>query len=313
MIAALCIVFLAWFTMKFYMDNSNDSETDAYVNALSVSATARTVAVDGTGHYAGFAPYFIRPFTAALEPITGAYKIRGFVFARVVLGLALYALAYAWNRRLGIGWLTSLVGLMLLSTSVAFAQLARGWELEKFIEPVLFLVAGLAVWNRHYLVLLATAALAAANRETGIFVPLVALAGVAEQSSGLRSAIQSWRVWACAIISVLEVVLLSRVIPPETVLAWTSDVSVERLVYVIGGLCLLPLLAVIWVGSAPPGLRRLFYLVAPVWIALVLTTDRLEQGAALLAPLALLFVPVTLVGVEQLVGKPRERYAARRR
>ena len=41
-------MFLAWFTMKFYMDNSNDSETDAYVNALSVSASGLTVAADAT-------------------------------------------------------------------------------------------------------------------------------------------------------------------------------------------------------------------------------------------------------------------------
>ena len=29
--AALSVVFLAWFSMKFYMDTSNDSETEAYV------------------------------------------------------------------------------------------------------------------------------------------------------------------------------------------------------------------------------------------------------------------------------------------
>ncbi len=303
-------MFLAWFTMKFYMDNSNDSETEAYVNDLAVSASAWTVAADATGHYTALGPYFLLPFTAALEPVTGAYKIRGFVFARLVLGTALYGFAYVWYRRLGLSWLTALVGLMVLSTSLAFAELSRGWELDKYIEPVLFLVAGLAAWNRACVLLLGAAALAAANRETGIFVPLVALAGLAEQPGGLRSAIKSRQVWACVMICVLEVSVFRRVVPPETVLAWTTDVNLERLVYVTGGLCLAPLLAVLWVRSAPPSVRRLFLLVAPLWVALVLTTDRLEQGAALLAPLALLFIPVTLAGVEHLVQESWARSGA---
>jgi len=38
----------------------------------------------------------------------------------------------------------------------------------------------------------------------------------------------------------------------------------------------------------------------------VLATDTLEQGALLLTLMALVFVPVTLLGVEQLVQAPRE-------
>ena len=178
-------------------------------------------------------------------------------------------------------------------------------ELDKFIEPILFLVAGLAAWNRARVLLLAAAALAAVNRETGIFVPLVALAGLAEHAGGLRTASKSWLVWACAVMCVPVVVLLRRVVAPQTVLAWATDVNMERLVYVTGGLCLAPLLAAVWAHSAPLGLRRLFYLVAPLWVAFVLVTDRLEQGAVLLAPLALLFIPVTLAGVEQLSPEPR--------
>src|SRR5258708_6527446 len=63
LIIALSIVGLAWFSMKFYMDNSNDSETEAYVGALTASATQGTLSVDATGHYAALAPYVLWPFT----------------------------------------------------------------------------------------------------------------------------------------------------------------------------------------------------------------------------------------------------------
>lgn len=300
LIAAACIVFLAWFSMKFYMDNSNDSETEAYARALMSSAAQGTVTTDGTGHYVALAPFVLWPFAAALQVVTGAYLIRGFVFARFFMGLVLYAAAYAWYRRLGLGWFTSLVGLMLLSTSVAFALLDHGWELDKVIEPALFLLAAIAAWNRRPFALVVLAVLAAANRETGAFVVLVALAGWARRPGGLGSALKQWPVWACAIVCAAEVAWLRRF----DVAIVSSDVSVERLVTVIGGFCLLPVLGLAWLQAAPLAVRRLVYLLVPIWMVFILATDHLSQGAVLFTPLALLFVPLTLGGVEQLVRTP---------
>src|SRR5260370_40428091 len=99
LIIVFSVVGLAWFSMKFYMDNSNDSETEAYVGALIASATQGTISVDATGHYAALAPYVLWPFTTLLQPVTGAYQIRGYVFARLFLGAVLFAAAYVWCRR----------------------------------------------------------------------------------------------------------------------------------------------------------------------------------------------------------------------
>jgi hypothetical protein len=122
-ITVLGIAFLAWFSMKFHMDSASDSETEAYVGALIATARHGGIAADAAGQYAALAPYVMWPFTATLQQITGAYQIRGLVFALLILGGALYGTAYAWYRRLGLGWLTSLFGLVVLSTSVAFTML----------------------------------------------------------------------------------------------------------------------------------------------------------------------------------------------
>lgn len=296
--------------MKFYMDTSNDSETEAYIRALTTSATHGTIAADARGHYTAVAPYVLWPFTATLQRVTAGYEIRGFVFARLFLGTALYAAAYAWYRRIGLGWLTSLFGLILLSTSSAFALLISGWELDKVIEPALFLLAAVAAWNRRFVAVLGIAALAAANRETGVFVPLVALAGLAQQAGGLRTAIKRWPVWACAIVCAAEVAGFRLFVPTPTVVV-LDDLRLDRLVFVIGGMCLIPLLAVAWVRTAPLALRRLFYLIGPAWVVLVLGIDRLDQGALLLTPLALVFIPVTLAAVEQALRAPTELSAPR--
>jgi len=307
LIAAACIAFLAWFSMKFHMDNSNDSETDAYVSGMIASAAHGTLSADATGHYTALAPYVLWPFTAALQPFTGAYQIRGFVLAYVALGLVLYTAAFLWYRRLGLGWLTSLLGLILLSTCLLFALLFRGWELDKLIEPALFLLGALAAWHRRSVALLVIAALAAANRESGVFFPLVVLAGLARQSGGLRAAIHQWPVWACLLICVAEAGWLRRIGPTPTVPPW-ADLTIERLVYVAGGLCFVPVLAAAWVRTASLEVKRLFWLLAPAWVVYELSTDWLVNGAVLLTPLALLFVPVALAGIEQVVPVvPAER------
>jgi len=297
-IVVLAIAFLAWFGMRFHMDTANDSQTNAYVDSLLASVRNRTLAADGTGHYSLLAALFVFPIGSALERVTGAYQIRGLVSALLLLSVALYAAAYSWYRRVGLGWFTSLIGLAILSTSVAFATQIRGWEIDKLIEPTLFLVAALAAWDEHYLLVVAIAALAVMNRETGAFVPLVALAAVAQRQGGFRAALTAWPVWACAIVCLVEVALFRQVGPAPTVKRFWPDLNLERLAYLTGGLCLTPLLALAWFSSAPSGLKQLF-LLAPIWVVFVLATDQLEQGLVLIAPLALLFVPITLAGVEQ--------------
>jgi hypothetical protein len=292
--------------MKFYMDTSNDSETEAYVAALTASVAHGTIATDARGHYTALAPYVLAPFTATLQRLTAGYVIRGFVFARLFVGLVLNAAAYAWYRRIGLGWLTCLVGLMVLSTSFGFALLMNGWELDKMIEPALFLVASVAAWNGRYRAVVPIAALAAANRETGVFVPLVAAAALARQHGELRSALTRWPVMACLGVCLAEVILFRLTGPPPPSVAWLLDLKLDRLVFVSGGLCLMPVLAVAFARAAPLDLRRLFLLIAPAWVALVLGIDRLDLGALLLTPLALVFVPVTLAGVERALQAPRQ-------
>jgi hypothetical protein len=274
--------------MKLHMDTSNDSETEAYVGSLLANAAAGTISADDTGHYAALAPYFILPIAQLLQALTGAYLIRGLVVAILVLALAMFSTAYWWYRTLGLAWFTSLVGLVLLSTSTAFAMQTRGWELDKLIEPVLFLLGALAAWHRRWLVYLAFAVLAAANRDTGLLIVLIPLA-----VAGPR-----WPFFASALICGAEVVFLRMVGPQPSIPPW--DVVYE-LVNSVGGLCLLPLLALFLGQSAPRPIRRLLFWITPIWFVFVLATDTFAQGAVLLTPAALVWLPVTLLAIEQAV------------
>jgi hypothetical protein len=239
----------------------------------------------------------------------------------VGLSLLLYGLSYTWCAELGLRWPTRLLGLALLSVSVAFALLIRGWEIDKLIEACLFLLAALCAWRQRFVAFVVIAALAAANRETGVFMPLVAAAAVMDQHdnaqalqrsardpaagtaatgwvTAARAAASHWSVWVSAVVCLAEVVWLRSLLPPPAVRPWV-DLSLARLIYVGGGLCVLPVLAVAWRSAASTGLRWLLYVLSPVWLVFVLATDQLEQGMLLLALLALVWLPISLAGLEQ--------------
>ncbi len=304
--SAACVVFLAWFVMRFYMDTANDSDTLAYAALLFANAFRGAATVDGTGHPTLLAQYLFALFAQVLQPITGAYLIRAFVGAQVVIDLALFAAAYGWYRRLGLTWLTSLLGLNVLSICVAFARQSDGWELDKMLEPALYVLAAIAVWDRRYVAFVGLAALAAVNRETGVCVPLIALAGARSNSE----ASPRWLKWVSTFVSLAIVVAVRLAYPQPAVVPGTAlanNLAFERVVDVVGGFCLVPLFALAWVRSAAPLLRRLALVMAPVWLVWVLAADSLEQGARLLGLVALLFLPLTLQGVEWAVARPAAR------
>ncbi|HEY2595171.1 MAG TPA: hypothetical protein VGK33_14860, partial [Chloroflexota bacterium] len=308
-IAAACVAFCGWFLMKFHMDNANDSETQAYVASLLASVTSGSLSTDATGQYAGLAPYAVWPLATLLQPLTGAYLIRSLVFALLAIGVALNAAAYAWLRTLGVGWFTSLVGLVLLSTSAAFAMQLRGWELDKLLEPVLFLLAALAAWRRRWPLYVLFAVLAAANRETGIFAPFVALVAADPPVNAVLTLVRRPAFWVALALCTLAVVLLRQIGPSPRVIPWAYATS-ARFINILGGLCLLPVLALALGNAAPIGLRWLLYGVSIVWVVVVLATEQVDQGVLYLAPLAVVWLPVSLLGVEALIRAPPHRVAA---
>lgn len=304
-IAVAAVVFCGWFLMKFHMDTSNDSETQSYVNGLLASATHMTLATDATGQYTALAPYVMWPFAANLQLITGAYLIRGLVFALLVLGIAFCGAAYAWWRALGLAHETALIGLVLLSTSAAFALEIRGWEIDKLLEPVLFLAAALSAYHRRYVVFVLAAVLAAGNAETGLFAPFLVLLAPRDRGTW-------WFLGLTLAVCASEVLLLQRLAPPIHIPLWI-DASPHQLVNIVGGLCLLPAIALACGRATPAGLRLLLYTVVPIWVLFVLATHRLDQGAAFLTPLAVVWLPATLLELELLVrsSAPGRRAVAR--
>jgi hypothetical protein len=231
------------------------------------------------------------------------------VFCLLTLSTTMCAAAYGWWRSVGLSTPSSLLGLVLLSTSAAFALEIRGWEIDKLLEPTLFVLAALAVRHRRYTLFVVLAVLAAANAETGIFAPFLAVLAPPERK-------RWWAMAVALIVCAIAVLGLLSVAPPTHIPLWI-DTGPNQLVNIAGGLCLLPVIALACGRSARNGMGWLLYGVVPVWVLFVLATHRLDQGAAFLGPLAVVWLPVTLLEAEAVirassprlvsVGRPGER------
>src|SRR5438445_6829856 len=82
-----CVVFFAWFAMRFFMDTANDSETLAYSALLFANAFRGGASVDGTGHATLFAQYVLALFAQILQPITVTYYIHAHVTGQLACDL----------------------------------------------------------------------------------------------------------------------------------------------------------------------------------------------------------------------------------
>jgi hypothetical protein len=298
MIVVFVVLFLSWFLMRFFMDNANDSETMAYSAVLYSAPFRSATAVDGTGHATLLAQYIVALFNLVLQPVTRLYLIRALVAAQIVIGICLFASAYIWYRRVGLSFFSSLLGLLILSVCVAFARQVRGWELDKLLEPTLYLVAAIAAWDSRKVLFVTATALAALNRETGVLVPLLPLA-IHSRYSKSRGRLHVWAAAAIALAAVGSIRILSTrptTGPPATLV---GNLSPDQLVYVAGGLCLMPLLALASLPAASGVLSRLLLVPCAVWIAWILVAERLDQGALLLGPVALVFIPMVLKAIQQ--------------
>ena len=72
---------------------------------------------------------------------------------------------------------------------------------------------------------------------------------------------------------------------------------------------LLPIAALLSLKDADPFLRRLFWLVVPLWFAIHIWAARLGEGIMYLAPTTIIIVPLVLQGLERRLTPAEPRAA----
>ncbi|MBI2756382.1 MAG: hypothetical protein HYX52_06715 [Chloroflexi bacterium] len=306
----LLILFLTWFATSSFTDYSNDSEVEAYSQALYAAVSSgRVLQADGWSALSDVLAWL--PMAAIRIAGSGAYLGKGFFAMRFFQCLVIFGLGNLYYRALGIRWGTRMAGLALLAWAIAYASYERGWELPSFTQAALFVSAGylLTIPSLSIGWIAPLAFLAPFDGAAGLLLPWLALlrpgpwtprdrrllAGVAAiglipfgalHAGEIAPAVASaGTLWASALRT------LGRNLDPRT------------LASLLAGLAFVPVLAFAWSRDTSPGLRRVLWALGPPWLAAALVIQPLGQGALLLPPVAAIFLPVVLTAVEAAVRR----------
>jgi uncharacterized membrane protein YagU involved in acid resistance len=236
----------------------------------------------------------------------------------------IFGLAYVLYGQLGLRPRTRLLGIGLLTGLISLSLGRLGpstFSLDRFTDTIFYLIAALLVLRGRVLWIPPLMALAVANRETSVFIPMLILARYfpitrmftdRRWRTPLFAALAAW-----AIAAVVYFGIHAYYGPrPRTEESYFGTAMVLRslsmpaqITFFFAMTSLLPIAALLSLKDADPFLRRLFWLVVPLWFAIHIWAARLGEGIMYLAPMTIIIVPLVLQGIERSL-KPAEPRAA---
>ena len=243
----------------------------------------------------------------------------GFLGFRVLQNLAIFALAWLFFRRLGLGWYESLFGLGLLAWGFTQALLHQAMAFNTYGDVAFYLAAALLILQRRYWWVVPLTVLAAINRETSGLIPLMLMAMAWQLGRRSDEGRRVLRIGAVALVAFAATYGIVRLAvgPAFFIKGNGQDPGLEMLDYnvtrgqtwdlVFQTLNVLPLLALIAWRRWSPALKAFGVAIVPAWFVIHAFTAVLAESRLLLVPLAVVFVPGALFGLG--VGSRAERPA----
>ena len=113
--------------------------------------------------------------------------IASFLAVRAAEQTALLAVAWAYWRRLGLSSALCFCGLAFLGWSVSYANFDSDFQFNTYFDALFYVLAAMAVQSGRLAWVLPVTLLAAFNRETSGFVPLLPLAALLTAAPEARS------------------------------------------------------------------------------------------------------------------------------
>ncbi len=227
--------------------------------------------------------------------------------------LLISSLAYVVYGELGIAPRTRLLGIGLLTGIISLSLGVLGpssFSLDRFNDTIFYLVAALIVLRGQVWWIPPLMVLAVANRETSVFIPMLILARYGLRSrTALVSAGVAWAI-AAAVYFGIHAYYGPRPRVEEsywgTAMVLRSLRMPGQIAFFLAAINLLPALALIVLRDADPFLRRLFWMVVPLWFAVHIWAARLGEGIMYLAPMTLILIPLVLQALERAPFGSRE-------
>jgi len=248
------------------------------------------------------------------------------VFVRLAQNTAIFILAVAYYRRLGIPVYTALLGIMALAWGMTHSNFNSDLAVNTYTDVLLYLCAGIAITGRRPAWILPITVLGALNRETSGLIPIMLLAASVEHAGGLpaRNTPDVLAIPGTGLFiqrGILAVGLLSLAAYTAVFLGLRIYFGVRHWIpysagvhqgwellafnlrydrtwgHLAGTLGIMPILAL----AARPWWRRplgaFAWAIVPAWLVIHLCLSALAESRVLLVPQVLVFIPAALCGL----------------
>jgi hypothetical protein len=244
----------------------------------------------------------------------------GFLGFRVLQNLAIFLLAWALYRRLGLDGRLRAAGLVLVAWGMTQSLEDAGLAFDTYSEVALYLAAGVLILERRYAWVVPLAGLAALNRETSGLIPVMLLATAVlagpRTRTGRRGALLSLA--ALAAYGAAYGAVRLAVGPADLILPYGHHPGTDLLEYnlergdtwpnLLRLFTVTPLLALVAVRRWPAELKAIALAVVPVWTIVHLLAAVVAEVRLFLVPYALVVVPGALLLFSR---APSRRYVER--
>ncbi|MFH1893919.1 MAG: hypothetical protein ABIK83_14705 [Candidatus Zixiibacteriota bacterium] len=241
------------------------------------------------------------------------------VAVRVVQNMLIFLMAYLYYRKLGLKFLPALVGISILGWGMTYALYDSDMQFNTYFDVIFYLLAGLAILYRKYAWVILITFLAALNRESSGFIPILLLAvyWVHRDEEGSSKILFSG-IAALAAYTVVFFGMRQLYSPQEVVSVYGLSHGLEVFkynvfrvptwIYLFGTLGIIPILAVLSLRQWPQTLRAFFWTLVPAWFVLHMFISIMAETRIFLVPQALILVPGAMIGATSLVRSGSHNY-----
>ncbi len=256
--------------------------------------------------YRVLAPYLLKSVIGICELLSVPRPVaQAFMVFRVWQDSCVLLLAYAYYRQLDLSVAAAVLGMAMLAWGMSYSHYDSDLQFSTFFDLMFYLAAGLCILRGWWRWLVPLTVLAALNRETSGFIPLLLLAAayVATPDRRWREALPTA---ALALAFYIAVFLGLRLIygAQQSVLAYDHHAGLDMLAYnalrivtwqqMLATLSVIPLVALCGYRHWPASLKAFFWTLVPLWFAIHALVAVMAESRLLLVPQALVFIPAAL-------------------
>ncbi len=273
--------------------------------------------------YRVFSPYVIEGIIRILQELGHpAPHALVFVAFRVLQNMAIFTLCGLYWRRLGVSRNAIIIGLMCLAWGMTYAGYRSHLAFDTYSDVVFYLIGGLLVLSRRDFWLVPLTALAALNRETSALLPFLLPAARLEVRSRLHLDRKTTVIWIAGLLifCIIYVGLRLTLGPRAIMTPYDRTIGLDLLFYNAANLytyfslfatfAFFPLLAMVRWKQWPHVLRRFFWVVMPIWVAVHIFASVVAEARLFLVPYVLILLPAALISLGGEEGRLR-RLAAK--